>query len=111
MRIVRAAIALLALMLGVPAEAREKACRGEGTIRSLNSDVSTTARFANRSAEVVTVYWLDFAGERVRYKTLLPGESYTQQTYLTHPWVVVKKGGECRGPFLPRRKPRTIVTQ
>ncbi len=97
--------------MGVSAEARELACRGEGALRSRNSDVSTKARFANRSVEVVTVYWLDFAGERVRYKTLQPGESYTQQTYLTHPWVVVKESGECHGPFLPRRKPRNIVTQ
>ena len=34
--------------------------------------------------------WLIYDGEPVKYHELGPGESYTQQTYVTHPWIVVE---------------------
>ena len=33
------------------------------------------------------MYWWDYSGEKVHYKTLSPGQRHRQQTYLTHPWT------------------------
>jgi len=52
-------------------------------------------------AERVTVYWIDFKGARVFYNSLAPGESYTQQTYVTHPWIVVDDDGRCLELLVP----------
>ena len=60
------------------------------TAQSLNSDTPTLVRFTNATCTSVSVYWLNFAGERVLYATLDPGASYVQPTCLTHPWVLVR---------------------
>ncbi|MCZ8183378.1 MAG: hypothetical protein O9322_10455 [Beijerinckiaceae bacterium] len=73
------------------------------------SETATTMAFVNRSVKPVSVYWLDFGGARVRYQVLESGASYTQQTYLTHPWIMVDAEGRCRGPFMPRRQLRRVV--
>lgn len=95
----------------LPVLSAEAACRGEGVVRSRVSETTTTMAFVNRSAGPVSVYWLDFGGSRVRYQVLEAGTSYTQQTYLTHPWVVVDAQGRCRGPFMPRRQLRQITVR
>jgi len=63
--------------------------------RSLVSDTSLHLVFANHTRGSVSIYWLDFNGERVWYNTLAPGESYSQQTFVTHPWVIVDSDGRC----------------
>ena len=62
------------------------------------SKVGTThaqVTFLNQTGKTVSVYWLDYKGKRVLYKKLLPGKRYTQQTYLTHPWLVLGPSGKC----------------
>ena len=63
--------------------------------RSLVSDTSLHLVFANHTHGSVSIYWLDFNGDRVWYNTLAPGESYSQQTFVTHPWVIVDADGRC----------------
>ncbi|CAN5768209.1 hypothetical protein BH11MYX2_BH11MYX2_14500 [soil metagenome] len=69
--------------------------------RSLVSDTSLDLVFSNRTRGTVTIYWLDFKGERVWYNTLAPGDSYSQQTYVTHPWVIVDIEGRCIEQLVP----------
>ncbi|HEY4177900.1 MAG TPA: hypothetical protein VGM90_13730 [Kofleriaceae bacterium] len=69
--------------------------------RSLVSDTSLNLVFSNHTKGTVTIYWLDFKGERVWYNTLAPGDSYTQQTYVTHPWVIVDSQGRCLDQLVP----------
>jgi hypothetical protein len=76
--------------------------------RSLNGDVAITVRFRNRTGQAVRVYWLDYQGNRVLYKTLQPGEGYDQPTYLTHPWVFTDLQGAAFQSYLPRRGARVI---
>ena len=41
------------------------------------------------------VAWVDYRGRRVHRRTLAAGESYTEQTFATHPWLVrVRKASE-----------------
>jgi Leucine-rich repeat (LRR) protein len=51
---------------------------------------STAITFLNSTNFPVGVFWRNFQGELVQYfSPLQPGEHYSQQTYVTHPWEVV----------------------
>ncbi len=85
------------------------ACSLEPTLHSITGDVSTSIQFMNQTSGPVTVYWLNYQGERVIYNTLLAGQSYDQQTFLTHPWVVTDANGVCLGIWLPSASPGVAV--
>lgn len=60
----------------------------ESTLRSRSGGPETFVDFANARSATVVVYWLDYGGRRQRYAVLRPGQTYRQQTYVGHPWVV-----------------------
>jgi hypothetical protein len=70
------------------------------TLKSLNSDNPTNITFTNATCIAISIYWLDFEGNRVFYADIPPGVSYVQNTFLTHPWVVTNANGDI-GLFLP----------
>jgi hypothetical protein len=79
-------------------------CSLEGQITSLNSLTETSVVFDNQTTDDLSVFWLDFAGQRVLYNTVGAGTSYAQPTFLTHPWILITGAGEgevCHGIFLP----------
>jgi hypothetical protein len=45
--------------------------------------------FRNATDGKARLFWLNYWGEEVRYKTLEPGQAHTQQTFETHPWTFV----------------------
>jgi hypothetical protein len=51
-----------------------------------------TIDFVNHYGFAVDVYWMDYGGSRVFYKTLGGRGSYVQDTYLTHPWLIAAAG-------------------
>lgn len=59
-------------------------------IRSLDSSIDTQVTFENASKNSVAVLWLNFDGDPVWYRQLLPGSSYKQPTYVNHAWVCVE---------------------
>ena len=69
-------------------------------LRSQNSDSPTNIRFTNATCETVSLYWLDFEGNRVFYGDIPAGQTYVQNTFLTHPWVVSTATGDV-GLFVP----------
>ena len=80
-------------------------------LRSLNSDTPALITFANRSGQSVNIYWIDFGGHRQLYKTLEAGGSYTQQTFLTHPWLITDASGRPWNVYMPEARPRTVILQ
>ena len=48
------------------------------------------------------LFWLDYQGKLVRYKTLNPGETHRQQTFETHPWTFTTV--PARGSTEPRQR-------
>lgn len=48
--------------------------------------------FINNSSYAVELYWIDYDGNRVFYVTLPSQYNVTSETYLTHPWLVVRSG-------------------
>ena len=57
-------------------------------LRSQPSYRSTSITFINELDRPVTVIWIDFDGNEKVYNKLEPGQSYVQQTYTTHAWIV-----------------------
>ena len=93
-------------------------CDLEDSLRSLNSFTPTNVFFSNElEGGQVSVFWLNTSGQRefpfegggigVPYAVLDPGESYTQPTFVTHPWILTTPGEpeDCHGIFLPLSLP------
>jgi hypothetical protein len=80
-----------------PAAAANTGCPAPGSVRSDNSAQGATLEFQNLSGRKVTIYWLDFQGQRKFYKELQPNQNYTQNTFATHPWVAVDPQNRCVG--------------
>ena len=56
-------------------------------LASRESRHSTNVIFKNATAWRARIYWVNYQGEHVRYKTLEPGQAHRQQTFETHPWT------------------------
>ena len=66
---------------------RDEAQQTERRLKSIDSLVSTHICFRNRSTVPVRLYWVNYDGEEVPYRTLQLGQSCRQQTFVTHPWT------------------------
>ena len=56
---------------------------------SPNSTTPTKIYFKNIDiSQSYSIYWVNFENQNILYKTLLPGASYIQDTYMGHNWVV-----------------------
>ena len=75
------------------------ACSVEDTLVSEGGGQHTSIVFDNQTSEPRYVYWSDFAGQRVFHATLRPGESYTQETYAGHVWVVTDEESRCLSAY------------
>jgi hypothetical protein len=95
--------------LGPTASGGEFACSLEHSLKSLTGDDSVTVTFQNLSNEAISIYWLDYTGNRVFYRRINGGGSYTQQTYISHPWMLVDANGQCRKIILPGTS-QTVIT-
>ncbi len=81
-----------------PANTNKRArysCPAAGSIRSKESKRKAVVHFANSTGRTMDVVWIDFDGKRKTYRTLKNGEDYKQQTFVTHPWILVDKQGRC----------------
>lgn len=77
--------ALTQSALGQNVNARN--CPGPN-IRSMESNFAINLSFFNDSPVSQDIYWLDFDGRLIFYRTLFPGEAYVQPTFGSHAWVV-----------------------
>jgi uncharacterized protein (TIGR03437 family) len=80
------------------------------TAKSQNSDRKAYITFYNNLSFDVDLYWINFEGNRVFYESIGANSSHAQATFMTHPWLLVKKGtggttaegtGELVSAFLP----------
>ncbi len=70
--------------------------------RSMNSDVPVTVTFQNQSGATRGVMWIDFNGRPVEYANLAPGQTFTINTFMTHPWMFTDGPGNCIEMFMPQ---------
>jgi hypothetical protein len=66
----------------------------ESSMKSLRSDYKTTLKMTNLTDESVKLFWLDYSGVRQPYGEIEPGASFSQQTYVTHPFLLADKHGK-----------------
>jgi hypothetical protein len=111
-RSLRALVSLLCLsfLVAWPAtlQAEKKHPAEEKGTKSISHDVETFIKFVNKSGKTIKVYWLDYDGDRKLYQTLENGESYEQQTFLTHPWLVTDEKDNAWYVYFPDAQPRTV---
>lgn len=55
----------------------------------------TEIDFINKQAGYISIYWIDFSGKEIFYKTIEPEQSYRQSTYTNHYWVIKDSNGDC----------------
>lgn len=66
---------LRARVIGIPAMA------------SRHSSLRSCLLYINGTERMVGVFWMDYNGYQVHYRTLRPGLGMEVDTYLTHPWI------------------------
>ena len=65
----------------------------DDVLESSNGATRASITFVNRNSGPVDIYWIDYDGHRVLYRSSLAmGESWHVGTALTHPWLVVVSG-------------------
>lgn len=69
---------------------------------SRNSDTPLSVTFVNKSDGYRAVMWIGFDGIPKDYAGLNPGEKFTINTYLTHPWMFTDGPGNCLEMFMPQ---------
>jgi von Hippel-Lindau disease tumor supressor len=89
--------------------ANASTCATEKALKSWDGKTASTVRFVNASGKTLMTYWLNYKGKRVLYKTLAPGASEDQTTFVTHPWVVTTQDGACQGIYYPDAQLRVIT--
>jgi hypothetical protein len=80
-----------------------ESCDLFGKLKSKNSNKPITVTFVNRTDGMRNVTWLDFQGKPVDYAQLQPGEKFTINTFLTHPWMFTDGPGNCHEIYLPKK--------
>ena len=98
--------AVLALLLIAPASLKAQASRAPGVtlrpldaavadnlLRSSNGATRATIKFVNQTSSAVDIYWINYDGHRVLYyRGLAANSTWTADTFLTHPWLVIVSG-------------------
>lgn len=77
-------------------------CDDLGSYASKFGDEKYVAKFLNSKDIDLDMYWIDYKGEEVLYGSISPGETWAQNTYVTHPWVARDKSGVCVAAFTSR---------
>jgi hypothetical protein len=89
------------LIASLPPLLAPQSCERESQLRSPASTTRATIHFDNGRSDPVRVYWLDFVGHRVLYHSLAAGQTFDQETYAEHRWVVATEDGRCLGLYKP----------
>lgn len=105
-------LAALAGSAQADSELRDVGCGEEHHLRSIDSATATEVIFFNQSGAVVRTYWLDFQGKRKFRAEIPPGDSFVQQTYVSHPWLITNTATKnCVGIFQPMSDSSIVVIQ
>ena len=91
--------------------ATEDSCIALGGLRSEAWDEPVSIRVTNEGAAALEVFWIDYDGARQPVGTLMPGEGFAQETYVTHPWEFTDASGTCVEIVLPEAGRREYAVE
>jgi hypothetical protein len=77
--------------------------------RSIEGETHAPITFVNETSARVLVYWLDYEGNRQFWFDLDSDESFFENTWLTHPWIVTTVDGRCIGYVLADQPSQTYI--
>ena len=98
-----------ALLVAATSEALAQNCRDQNTLRSPSETTGATElTFVNAGPESRRIFWLDQNGKRKFYKELGPHASYTQPTFVGHPWVIAREDDRCQTVVIAPAKPMIV---
>ncbi|PDT89885.1 hypothetical protein CO669_13955 [Bradyrhizobium sp. Y36] len=80
-----------------------RSCGDEKTLTSLPGSGTAQVTFTNSADALRNVYWINYAGQRVFYQALQPGQHYVQPTFINHPWVITDSGGACKAALITQQ--------
>lgn len=66
--------------------------------RSAGGD-STTMEIVNNTDKTLSVFWMDTQGGRVPYGKINPGDTFSQNTYVSHAWLLLDETGNAVAAF------------
>ena len=72
----------------VAGDLRLRASKPDSAIPSRYLQTPTSVTFINGSCDAVSIVWVNYYGGRKLYRQLLPGATYTQQTFDDNTWVI-----------------------
>ena len=73
------------------------------------SPVATTVRFVNHHSGAVGLYWLNYQGNLVFYKSIVRHGSFVQVTYRKNAWVVLSSSFNCVGYFVANGSRQYVI--
>ena len=65
--------------------------------------------FTNTRDEIVDLNWINNKGEEISYGSIGIDETRGQITYITHPWVIRNKQGDCLTVFNSTANPKLVI--
>lgn len=80
-------------------------------LRSRRWQKGTRISILNATSRELQAVWLDYRGRRKPYATIPPGERFRQETYDTHPWLVVDDTGKVLAVFIAQPRPGFAVVK
>ena len=104
------AVALAAVVLvAATSQASAQNCRDQDKLRSPPGTTrATELTFVNAGPEARRIFWIDQTGKRKFYKELGPHASYTQPTFVNHPWVIAREDDRCQTVVIAPAKPMIV---
>ncbi|MCL4256625.1 MAG: hypothetical protein KJ043_22905, partial [Anaerolineae bacterium] len=66
----------------------------QAQICSTGNGAPTTITFVNMGSDEATVFWVNFDCQEQFFRDVIPGETYIQETYDGHEWVVRNSDGQ-----------------
>ncbi len=88
---------------------RNDSCQSLRGRVSRRSDVPVRVTFVNQSGAYRSVLWVNFKGGVKQYANLNPGQSFTIDTFVSHPWMFTDGPGNCIEMYMPKRGQSTFV--
>ena len=93
----------LCLLVAATSGASAQNCRDQDTLRSPpGATAATELTFVNAGQESRRIFWIDKNGQRKFYKELGPHASYTQPTFVGHPWIAAREDDRCQTVVIAR---------
>lgn len=76
--------------------------------RSPHSSQQTEILFENATPGVISLFWINFEGQKTRYFSLNPGEKRGQNTFSEHLWTAEAENGKTLGVWRAASEPARV---